>query len=98
MTSGDMDMAGTANGIWGGLDMVEPTLSRLDVVRYADCSASGYLSELGMLNHSSVPSSARVLNRDLDLPVAIVLSCSPRTQLAVSEWPLDAVDLTNDSS
>lgn len=78
--------------------MVEPTLSRLDVVRYADCSAGGCLSELGMLNHSSVSSSARLRDRDLDLPFAIVLSCSPKIQLTVSKWQLDAVDLTNDES
>jgi hypothetical protein len=36
-----------------------------------------------MLNHSSVSSSAGVRDRDLDLPFAIVLSCSHKTQLAV---------------
>lgn len=75
--------------------MVEPTLSRLDVVRYADCSFGVCLPELGMLNHSSVASSARVRDRDRGLAPAIVLSCSPKIQLAVSKWQLDAVDLAD---
>src|SRR3712207_3156495 len=78
--------------------MVEPTINRLGVVRYADCSAGGYLSELGMLNHSSVSSSAGVRDRDLELPFAIALRCSPEIQLAVSKYQLNAVDRTNDSS
>lgn len=73
--------------------MVEPTLSRLDVVRYADSSGGAYLTELDMLNHSSVFSSAPPRDRDLDLSFVMVLLCSINTQLAVPEWEVVVVTL-----
>lgn len=97
LKSGVVDMVGTTGDGWSGPDTVEPTLSRLDVVRYADCSVGRSLSEQGMLNHSSASSSVRPRDRDLDLLRAITGLRSGKKQLGWCERRIELVALTNDN-
>jgi hypothetical protein len=71
-------------------------LRRFDVALYADCSAWWCLLKFGMLNQSSVSSSARP--PDLDLDELSVMSSFPNVRcLARPEGQVDTIDVANDS-
>jgi hypothetical protein len=69
--SGVVEIVGIGSCVRDGVGVIEPVLRQFDVARYADCSDRYCLSELGILNQSSVSSSARPLDLDLDRLSAI---------------------------